>query len=134
MNDNAILIVNDDVRTKSLLLQILQEEGYSPSVCSSGEEAVQKIQSGSFELVIIDLLLPSENVKRILKFLQKEDSQKSVMVMNRLEEKIVNFSDEDNINLLFSNIYEPVVPESFLNDVKSIVSVYKNPLNLFTYM
>jgi len=63
MNDNAphILVVDDDVRLASLLKKYLSDNGYRVSVAESAEDAAKKMLGLSFDLIVLDRMMPGED-------------------------------------------------------------------------
>ncbi len=55
---HKLLIVEDDYRIAKLLVQFLSSEGFHAEWVETGEEAVEKIQQTSPDLVLLDLMLP----------------------------------------------------------------------------
>ncbi|MBN2880314.1 MAG: response regulator transcription factor [Clostridia bacterium] len=53
-----ILIVDDEPLIVKGLKFSLEQEGYETDVAYDGEEALQKINEGDFDLVLLDLMLP----------------------------------------------------------------------------
>jgi len=59
MNENVhILVVDDDVNIGHLIKLYLEKEGFSVSIVLRGDEAIQTFKSGSFNLIILDIMLP----------------------------------------------------------------------------
>ena len=59
MNENVnILVVDDDVNIGHLIKLYLEKEGFSVSIALRGDEAVQTFKNGSFQLIILDVMLP----------------------------------------------------------------------------
>ena len=59
MNENVnILVVDDDVNIGHLIKLYLEKEGFSVSISLRGDEAVQTFKNGSFQLIILDIMLP----------------------------------------------------------------------------
>jgi DNA-binding response OmpR family regulator len=56
-----ILIVEDDAVIRMALEDRLQSEGYSLEHALDGEEGLRKATQGSFDLVILDIMLPRKN-------------------------------------------------------------------------
>ncbi|MBN2719831.1 MAG: sigma-54-dependent Fis family transcriptional regulator [Proteobacteria bacterium] len=52
---HKILVVDDEASQRELLEMVLSGEGYQVQTGSSGEEAIQKVEEGFFNLVIMDL-------------------------------------------------------------------------------
>ena len=63
MHDNAphILIIDDDNRLASLLKQYLTDNEYRASVAESAESARQKMTGLSFDLLVLDRMMPGED-------------------------------------------------------------------------
>jgi DNA-binding response OmpR family regulator len=57
----ALLIVEDDEKLQDLLKTILTRHTTSIDVASDGEEAIGKLQSSHYDIVILDLMLPKTN-------------------------------------------------------------------------
>lgn len=53
-----ILIIDDDPFVGQALKKVLHEAGYLAAVCEDGEEGVTKLESGHFDLLVLDLNLP----------------------------------------------------------------------------
>lgn len=53
-----ILVVDDDPDTCALLVDALEEDGYSLHTCSSGTEARDALEHERFDLVLADIKLP----------------------------------------------------------------------------
>ena len=54
----TILVVDDEVHMQGLLKRILEKENYKVESASSGEEGLERLDKGCFDLVISDLQLP----------------------------------------------------------------------------
>ncbi|MEH6474340.1 MAG: response regulator [Sneathiella sp.] len=63
MKDNAphILVVDDDTRLASLLKKYLSDNGYRVSVAESAEDAATKMKGLSFDLVVLDRMMPGQD-------------------------------------------------------------------------
>ncbi|NCB51172.1 MAG: response regulator transcription factor [Clostridia bacterium] len=56
---NNVLIVEDDLQICEILeFYLSQSSGYCVMVAHSAEEALEKIQKGSFEIILLDIMLP----------------------------------------------------------------------------
>jgi signal transduction histidine kinase/DNA-binding response OmpR family regulator len=55
---SEILLVDDDEEIAKTLVEILRVHGVSASVAGSGEEALERLSNGSFDLVLLDARLP----------------------------------------------------------------------------
>ncbi|TKC98311.1 response regulator transcription factor [Polyangium fumosum] len=53
-----VLIVEDDTRVAKFVARVLTEEGYVADVCANGADATQQAQSGMYDLILLDWMLP----------------------------------------------------------------------------
>ena len=61
MNDKdkkTILVIEDDLDVLSMLLKHLKLFGYDAVVATDGLEGIKKLESGEFDLVITDIVMP----------------------------------------------------------------------------
>lgn len=71
MNESKkILIVEDDQFLREFYQELLTSEGYMVDVAADGEIALNKIQQGGFNLVLLDIMLPKKDGIQILKDLK----------------------------------------------------------------
>jgi two-component system, OmpR family, phosphate regulon response regulator PhoB len=61
-----ILVVDDDEQLRSLLLLVLQGEGYPVVAASDAAGAIAEVESGSVELVVLDISLGSDDGRMVL--------------------------------------------------------------------
>jgi DNA-binding response OmpR family regulator len=53
-----ILVVEDETKVASFLKKGLEQSGYEVEVAQDGEQGWSKFQSGEFDLILLDLMLP----------------------------------------------------------------------------
>jgi two-component system, chemotaxis family, sensor kinase CheA len=54
----AVLVVDDSLTTRMLEQSILESAGYDVDVAASGEEAIERIASKRYELILVDVEMP----------------------------------------------------------------------------
>ena len=57
-SSKRILIVEDDVHIANLLRMHLRDEGYDVTHAASGDEGVRLLESGQWDALVLDLMLP----------------------------------------------------------------------------
>ena len=75
-----ILIIDDDQALHRVFTRILQKQGYSVDTAETGNEALEKIRSGVFDVALIDMKLPDINGLDLLPILQR-DAPSMVKIM-----------------------------------------------------
>ena len=67
-----LLIVDDDRRIRQLLQRYLTENGYRVTVAADAAEARQRLGGLSFDLLIVDVMMPGENGLDLTRALRKK--------------------------------------------------------------
>ncbi|MBF0501560.1 MAG: response regulator transcription factor [Candidatus Riflebacteria bacterium] len=81
-----LLIIDDDKELCDLLKEYLTGEGYDLAFSHSGNEGLEKAMSGSFQLIILDAMLPELSGFEILRQLRVQKSIPVIMLTARGEE------------------------------------------------
>ncbi|YCM42688.1 response regulator transcription factor [Verrucomicrobiaceae bacterium 227] len=53
-----VLVIDDELPMRVALVESLQSEGYRVSSASDGEEALEKVFGGEFDLILLDVMMP----------------------------------------------------------------------------
>ncbi len=53
-----VLVVDDDDSFRTLLTEMLESLGHSVSKAADGEEALERVRETSFDLLLLDLVMP----------------------------------------------------------------------------
>jgi len=67
-----ILVVDDDDRLRDLLRRFLAEQGFIVSTAPGAAEARAKLKSLSYDLMVLDVMMPQENGLDLARSLRKE--------------------------------------------------------------
>lgn len=76
-----ILIIEDDIRMRSLLREILEREGYTTSVVENGRDAITLLKEGLFNVVLTDLRMPDVDGMEILNYSKEVNPDTPVIVI-----------------------------------------------------
>jgi len=76
-----ILVVDDDPASLDLVTTWLQSQGYSVSQAAEGNRAVSLGTEEKFDLVILDVHMPTYDGIEILRFLRKRYARRPVKVI-----------------------------------------------------
>jgi len=77
-----ILVVEDEGRIRSFLARALVAEGFGVDVAVDGEQGTDLALAGSYDLVILDLLLPGRSGLEMLRELQRHQPDMPVLVLS----------------------------------------------------
>lgn len=76
-----ILVVEDEERIASFLQKGLKSNGYSTSAVARGEEALTFLQTGEFDLMILDIGLPDIDGFEVLRQLRTRNKTLPVIIL-----------------------------------------------------
>ncbi|HUW21403.1 MAG TPA: response regulator [Candidatus Bathyarchaeia archaeon] len=71
-----ILIVEDDQFIRDIYEEVLKDEGYQITCASDGQKGYEEMKKKSYDLVLLDIMLPKLDGIDILQKLQKEGKLK----------------------------------------------------------
>ena len=77
----SVLVVDDDADIRSLLSDLLTEEGYVVRTAGSGAEALTSVAKDLPDLVMMDVQLPDQDGIGVLKTLKRDHGELEVIVM-----------------------------------------------------
>ena len=86
-----ILIIEDEYALAELIKEKLTKDGYIVDIETDGEEGYYNALSGLYDLIILDVMLPSMNGFEILKKLREEEIESKVIMLtakSMLEDKL----------------------------------------------
>ena len=91
-----ILLIEDDAYVRDLYQTVLKKEGYSVDIAKDGEEALEVVGQGEYNLILLDIMLPKLTGIEVLKRLKDEASTKEIPVY-----LLTNLGDEGIIDEAF---------------------------------
>jgi len=77
-----ILIVEDETRIRAFVARAFEAEGFVVDVVGDGEQGLARALTGSYDLVILDLLLPGLSGLDALRELHRERSDLPVLILS----------------------------------------------------
>lgn len=81
METNRILIVDDEPDLVELVAYNLKREGFKVSASPDGEDALEKIRKGTFDLIILDLMLPGIQGVELCRMLRSNPKTESLPII-----------------------------------------------------
>jgi DNA-binding response OmpR family regulator len=81
-----ILLVDDEQSIQTLLSYPLRKEGYDVVQATDGQEALERFGDGSFDLVVLDLMLPGIDGLEVCRRLRSRSSVPIIMLTAKSEE------------------------------------------------
>lgn len=114
-SDFSILIVDDEERLLTSLSDLLSREGYQVTTALGGKKALQLLKKNTFDLVLIDLIMPGVNGIEVMNFILGNKIDSKVIVVSG------DASVESAISALRSGAYDfvrkPYEPEMLIKTI-----------------
>ena len=122
-----ILVIEDESFLASLMLEILKRENFDVDLASDAEGGLEKLKKESFDIILLDLILPGMHGFQLLEKLKKEEKTKRIPVII-----ISNLGSQEEIQKglqLGADAYlikAHILPADLVNKIKEILQ-QKNP-------
>jgi len=115
--NQEILIIDDQPGIRMLLTDVLKNEGYKVTTAADGKEAVNKLYTNTYQLMIVDYKLPVISGLEIVKMLNKDKIEIPVIVISGL-------TDEIEKELADNPLVKEILAKPF--DIYHLLKVVKN--------
>lgn len=126
MDQKRVLVVEDDLFLRELYTDILSAEGYKVETASDGEEALQKIKVGGYDLILLDIIMPKMDGLSVMRHMENNPPQnpnKCVIFLTNLDK-----DEEIKAALQLGQGYlikSQITPGSLVNEIKVYLNKYK---------
>lgn len=88
MVDNIkVLVCEDESSLASLLVEILQNNGYTVTLAPDGREGLEKFQQGKFDIIILDVMMPHLDGFALAKEIRKSDVSVPIVFLTAMSLK-----------------------------------------------
>lgn len=123
---HKILIIEDEISIAELIRDYLEVNGYASDIATTGEDGLKKATSNSYDLILLDIMLPGIDGFELCNELRKTLDIPILMVTARKE-------DIDTIRGLNRGaddyIVKPFNPNELMARVKAHISRYERLIN-----
>ena len=122
-----IMIVDDEPTVVELIKTILEKEGYSVTSAESGDECLEKLKTGSVDLILMDFFMPGTDGRMVIETIRKnpdlKDTKIAVLTCAMFRKKGIELLTELNV---LEYITKPIEIDDFVSRIKKILG--KNDL------
>jgi DNA-binding response OmpR family regulator len=85
-NKPHILLVDDEQAITSNLSAFLNRSGFETSIAENGEEALQQVETGPPDLIVLDVLMPKVDGREVLRHLRQAGDWTPVILLTQVGE------------------------------------------------
>lgn len=118
MEDIKILVVDDEDKMRQVIKIYLQKEGYLVEEASNGKEALEKIDTHQFSLILLDVMMPEIDGWTICRKVRQESPVPIIMLTARGEEYDKLFGFELGVD---DYITKPFSPKEMVARIKAVL-------------
>ncbi|MCY7295678.1 osmolarity response regulator transcription factor OmpR [Alteromonas sp. a30] len=83
-----ILVVDDDMRLRSLLERYLVEQGYQVRTAANSEQMERLLERENFHLMVLDLMLPGEDGLSICRRMRQSNNMMPIIMLTAKGEEV----------------------------------------------
>jgi len=112
----TILIVDDDPKFRKTLSDILRTRGWFVDVAGTGQEALSKATSGSYDVALVDLRLPDMMGTELFGPLQRLSPQTAIIVLTGFAD-LESAMEAVNVGA-FAYLTKPIEVEELLSKIE----------------
>ena len=76
-----ILIADDEESIRSIIAEVLEDEGYKVDTAANGQEALDKVHEGGISVVVTDIRMPEMTGIELLEKVKEHDEKIEVIIM-----------------------------------------------------
>lgn len=82
-----ILVVEDDKAINGLVCTYLRAKGYEATACADGAEALAALETGTFSMIISDIMMPNVDGFELAESIRATDKQTPILFMTVKDDK-----------------------------------------------
>ena len=113
-SETCALIVDDDRPIRGLLKLTFKRHGIECDEAEDGSVAIERLRAKTYEVVLLDLMMPKVDGFQVIKFIEREKPETPVLVMSA--------TSQSHLSKLSSPVVRDIVRKPFdLNAVTVLV-------------
>lgn len=114
-----ILVVDDEAKIRMIIKEYAEFEGYEVVQASDGMEAVEKTKADSFDIIIMDVMMPRLDGYSAVKEINKDKKTPVIMLSARGEEYDKLFGFEIGVD---DYVVKPFSPKELMARIKAVLN------------
>ncbi len=119
-----ILIIDDDPDIQDIYAEVLKEAGYEVTQARDGQEGLEKAQSGGYDLILLDIMMPKIDGMTLLKKLREHPSEVyngPIFVLSQLNQGDI-ISQAMSLGAKGYFVKSDLTPDMILSKISQILS------------
>lgn len=118
----AVLITDDDPGIRGLLATLTLQTGCTVDTAANGFEAIEKLRTGSYDLLLLDLMMPEMSGYDVVEWLKSMEHRPAVMVVTAIHDNDANATlDGDVVTSILRKPFDVGAASDFIRVMASAV-------------
>lgn len=120
-----VLLVEDEADIRDLYSEYLRDSNYQVIEAADGNAALEKSQTGDWDIMLLDIMLPNQDGIQILKKLKSDERlrDKPIIILTNLNiESVVNEIFEVGADGFL--IKSEITPDKIVNEIETVLQKY----------
>lgn len=110
-----VLLAEDNEINQQVAREILESAGVSVNIAGNGREALEMLESGAYDLVLMDIQMPEMNGFETTKAIRANPNLKDIPVVAMTAHALVGDKDKSLISGMNDHITKPVDPDLLIS-------------------
>lgn len=121
-----VLVAEDNVTNQRIAQMVLEEVGHRCTIVGNGDEALDALHEGNFDLAILDMHMPQRDgmeVAKIYNFSHFEQDQRIPLIMMTADGRI-EARNEAKASGIDAFVTKPITPRQLVDVIDSVAAKY----------
>lgn len=115
-------MVDDDAGIRGLLKLIAERRGFAVDVAADGLEALEKLSECSYDLAIIDLMMPRLNGYDLVQDMRSHEDRPMIVVATAMTDTLIGQLDSDIVHSILRKPFDIDVVGSMMTEILSTIA------------
>lgn len=116
-----LLVVDDDEYIRELYEEVLTDAGFTVETAIDGEDGLLKIQKATYDLVLLDIMMPKKDGVEVLRTLRDEKNDVHVLLLTNLAHDPV-MKEGKSLGALAYLIKADMTPDQLVDKIKDLLN------------
>jgi signal transduction histidine kinase len=113
-----VLVVDDEPRSREVLMAYLRTDNHSVATASSGREALEKFRRRNFDLVVMDRAMPEMNGEQTARFIKQVNHDIPVILLTGFSGQIDDNAKPAEVDVVLN---KPITLETLRRTISKVV-------------
>ena len=106
MPPRRALVVEDDPAIRKLVEKLLTRKGIEIDTAADGTRALEKLRTGTYAALILDLMVPEVNGFEIIEFVKQNSPDLPIAVVSAVSQQALTNLDLDVVKLVIAKPFD----------------------------